>query len=79
VNYLACDGIFQPAVFNGKVIAGVFTCSTGWKSQPSMDFQDLITLLSFSPEICAKLVGGCAVLFVLGYSSGFVARMLTRR
>lgn len=74
-NFLTCEGLITQSV------EGFPDCSTGWiiKPEPVANFQSLIDLLTFSPEICAQLVGGCAVLFVMGYSFGFVARMLTRR
>jgi hypothetical protein len=77
-NVLVCEGAMVEATYNGTPL-GVFTCSTGWTAQPATDFQGLVDLLTFDPEICAQLIGGCAVLFVFGYSAGFVARMLTRR
>lgn len=60
---------------------GNFSCSIPWVfvDYEPLNFHSLVDLLTFSFETCAQLVGGCAVLFVMGYSFGFVARMLTRR
>jgi hypothetical protein len=56
-------------------------CLTGWeiKPEPSTDFQGLIDLLTFNPEICAQLIGVCLVIFIIGYSGGKVSRILSRR
>lgn len=43
------------------------------------DFQALVDLLQFSPEICASLIGACLVIFIIGFSTGKVSRIISRR
>lgn len=50
-----------------------------FKAEPSTDFSGLISLLSFDSDLCGQLIGGCLVIFIIGFSAGKVARILTRR
>lgn len=68
-NYLVCEGVIDTAAL---------TCSTGWQTSQAVDFQGLVDLLSFDPEICALLIGICVLFFVIGHSAGHVARNLGR-
>lgn len=68
-TYLVCDG---------EIDASLLTCSTGWYTSQSADFQGLISLLEFDPEICAMLIGICVLFFIIGHSAGHVARNLNR-
>lgn len=43
------------------------------------DFQSLVDLLQFDSGICAQLIGGCLVIFLLGFAGGKVARIISRR
>jgi hypothetical protein len=72
-----CDGTITVA--GGP--SAPFVCSGSWtfKPEPLTDFQGLIDLLSFNPEICASLIGACIVIFIIGYSGGKVSRILSRR
>jgi hypothetical protein len=81
-NIIVCNGNIVPATFSGRVgVPEVLTCDIPWtvKPEPSTDFQGLIDLLSFNPEICASLIGACIVIFIIGYSGGKVSRILSRR
>jgi hypothetical protein len=81
-NILVCNGNLVPALSGGRAsVPEVLSCDIPWvvKPEPSTDFQGLIDLLSFSPEMCASLIGCCLVIFIIGYSGGKVARILSRR
>lgn len=81
-NIIVCEGNLKPAKMAGDLIDNyVLSCDSPWvvKPEPATDFQGLIDLLSFDPEICASLIGTCLVIFIIGYSSGKVTRILSRR
>jgi len=46
---------------------------------PDTDFSGLISLLTFDSGMCTQLIGGCLVLFILGFAAGKTARILNRR
>ena len=69
-TYLVCDGVIDTAAL---------TCSTGWYTTQSVDFQDLVALLQFDPEIFSVLFGTCVLTFVVGHYAGQVARNLARK
>jgi hypothetical protein len=68
-TYLVCDGVIDTTSL---------TCSSGWNTTQSVDFQDLVALLQFDPEICAYITGICVIFFIMGHSAGHVARQLSR-
>lgn len=81
-NIIVCDGNLVIAkVGLNPVLPNVLGCDIPWtiKPEPSTDFQGLIDLLTFKPEICASLIGACLVIFIIGYSGAKVARILSRR
>jgi hypothetical protein len=76
---IECAGNLTQAKAGPTNVPGVLSCDTGWLIKPATDFQGLIDLLSFKPEICGQIIGVCLVIFVIGYSSAKVVRILTRR
>jgi hypothetical protein len=78
-TYLVCEGNLNPAYTEiGHAVPGVFVCDTGWKSSQSVDFQDLVALLQFDPEICAYITGMFVIFLIMGHAAGHVARQLSR-
>jgi hypothetical protein len=79
-NIIVCEGNLFEASSAGRPVPNVLACDTGWivKSEPATDFQGLIDLLSFDPEMCALLIGICVLFFIIGHSAGHVARNLGR-
>lgn len=69
-TYLVCDGVIDTTAL---------TCSTGWSTTQSVDFQDLVALLQFDPETFALIFGTYLVFFIMGHGAGHVARLLSRR
>ena len=69
-NYLVCDG---------SINLVDLTCSTGWYTSQTVDFQDLVALLQFDPEIFGLIFGISILFFVMGHGAGHVARLLARR
>lgn len=68
-NYLVCDGLIDPAAL---------TCSTGWQTSQAVDFQDLVALLQFDPQVFGIIFGACVVTFLVGHYAGVVTRNLSR-
>ena len=74
--------------FSDGTIAVVPKCSTGWTevayvppstgSTSPVDFEWLQTTLEFDVTLFAELMGFCVLLFIIGYSTGHVARNLNR-
>ncbi len=79
-NFIVCDGNLVAAKAGPSAIPNVLACDTGWviKPEPVTDFQDLVRLLQFDPEICAWIIGISLVFFVTGYGAGMMLRTLNR-
>ena len=79
-NIIVCEGNLIPATASGREINNVLACDSGWviKPEPLTDFQDLVALLSFDPEIFAWIFGISVLLFITGLGAGHVARILNR-
>lgn len=68
-TYLVCESPIDTAELH---------CPTGWVVAQHYDFQDLVALLQFDPEIFALIFGISIVLFITGHGAGHVARLLNR-
>jgi hypothetical protein len=79
-SIIVCSGNLVPAVQGRDTIDNVLACDSGWiiKPEPATDFQGLVDLLQFDPEICALLIGTCVLFFIIGHAVGHVARTLGR-
>jgi len=79
-SIIVCDGALVPAKAGPSSVNNVLACESGWiiKPEPATDFQGLVDLLQFDPEICALLIGTCVLFFIVGHAVGHVARTLGR-
>jgi len=68
-NYLICHDPIDPVSLH---------CPSGWVVTDHYDFQSLVALLQFDPEICAYLIGTCVLFFVIGHAAGKTARIMSR-
>lgn len=77
---VTCAATPEPLYVDGQYIDGGVTCPGGWSvtAVQESDFAQLVELLSFDPGVFGTLLGTCIVIFILGYSTGHVARNLGR-